>query len=94
MNSVTTPECKRHAKKSESFRVLTRVLSAHDSYFFNNKRRCGVTVRTHEAVGVLTQRVVTTVDVGKEETRVPSGSTVAISLLPLRLAPGVTYIAA
>lgn len=44
-----------------------------------------------EAIGVLTQRAVTTVDVGAERTRVPSGSTVAISLLPLRLVPGVTF---
>ncbi|WP_176058563.1 serine protease [Paraburkholderia sp. BCC1876] len=40
-----------------------------------------------EAIGVLSQRAVTTVDVGKEgNTRVPSGCTVAISLLPLRFA--------
>lgn len=38
-----------------------------------------------EAIGVLSQRAVTTIDVGKEgNTRVPSGCTVAISLLPLR----------
>lgn len=43
------------------------------------------------AIGVLTQRAVTNVDVGEKETRVPSGSTVAISLLPLRFAPGVTF---
>lgn len=40
-----------------------------------------------EAIGVLSQRAVTTVDVGKDgNTRVPSGCTVAISLLPLRFA--------
>jgi hypothetical protein len=37
-----------------------------------------------EAIGVLSQRAVTTVDVGKEgNIRVPSGCSVAISLLPL-----------
>lgn len=47
-----------------------------------------------EAIGILTQRAVTSIDVGKEKAQVPSGSTVAISLLPLRHAPGVTFIAA
>lgn len=49
---------------------------------------------TGQAIGVLTQRAVTTVDVGEEKTRIPSGSTVAISLLPLRHAPGVRFTAA
>ncbi|MGF6739579.1 S1 family peptidase [Paraburkholderia atlantica] len=48
-----------------------------------------------EAIGILSQRAVTTVDVGKEgNTRVPSGSTVAISLLPLRFAGAVTLTTA
>ncbi|WP_341772354.1 serine protease [Burkholderia gladioli] len=45
-----------------------------------------------EAIGILSQRAVTTVDVGTEgSTRVPSGCTVAISLLPLRFAPAATF---
>ena len=36
-----------------------------------------------EAVGVVSQRAVTRVDVGEEKVRVPSGCTVAISLAPL-----------
>ncbi|MCA7961420.1 serine protease [Burkholderia cenocepacia] len=44
-----------------------------------------------EAIGVLSQRAVTTVDIGKDgNTRVPSGCTVAISLLPLRFLAGAS----
>lgn len=44
----------------------------------------GPLVNEHgEAVGVVSQRAVTRVDVGEEKVRVPSGCTVAISLAPL-----------
>lgn len=36
-----------------------------------------------EAIGVVSQRAMTRVDVGQEKVKVPSGCTVALSLVPL-----------